>query len=84
MFKMVMARLVNDRCSQGDMVQFTNLLLASLAEYHLTASVRPYSSVSPILPKEIKERLPDILEYMPSQDEFESVDVRLKMPEPLS
>ena len=24
MFKMVMARLVNDRCSQGDVVQFTN------------------------------------------------------------
>ena len=58
MFDLVMARLVNDRCSQGDVVQFTNLLLVSLAEYHMTASVRPYSSVSPILPKEIDQRLP--------------------------
>ena len=79
MFEVVMARLVNDRCSQGDVVQFTNLLLASLTEYHLTASVRPYSSVGPILPKEIdSNRLPDISEYMPTEAEFASVDVRLK------
>ena len=75
---MVMARLVNDRCSHGDVVQFTSLLLVSLAEYHMTASMRPYSSVSPILPEEIDKRLPDISEYMPLEDEFASVDVRLK------
>ena len=78
MFEMIMARLVNDQCTQGDMVQFTNLLLASLTEYHLTASVRPYSSVNPILPKEIDKRLPNITEYMPSEAEFTSSDVRLK------
>ena len=32
MFEIIMARLINDQCSQGDMVQFTNLLLASVAE----------------------------------------------------
>ena len=78
MFEMIMACLVNDRCSQGDVVQFTNLLLASLAEYHMTTSVRPHSSMSPILPKEINKRLPDISEYMPPEDEFVLVDVRLK------
>ena len=78
MFEIIMARLVNDRCSQGDVVQFTNLLLASLAEYHMTASVRPPSSVGPILPKEIDKRLPDISKYMPPEDEFVTVDVRLK------
>ena len=56
MFEMIMASLVNDRCTQGDMVQFTNLLLASLTEYYLTASVRPYSSVIPILPKVIEKK----------------------------
>ena len=44
----------------------------------MTASVRPYSSVGPILPKEIDKRLPDISEYMPLEAEFTSVDVRLK------
>ena len=78
MFEMVMARLVKDQCTQGDVVQFTNLLLASLTEYHLTASVRPYSSVGPILPREIDRRLPVISEYMPSKDDFALVDVRLK------
>ena len=76
-FKMIMARLINDDCTQGD-VQFSNLLLVSITEYHLTASVRPYSSIGPILPKEIDQRLPHISEYMPPEDVFSTEDVRLK------
>ena len=44
----------------------------------MTASVRPPSSVGPILPKEIDKRLPAVSEYMPPEDELMTVDVRLK------
>ena len=77
-YKMIMAHLVNDDCTQGDVVQFSNLLLTSITEYHLTASVWPYSSVGLILPKEIDWRLPHISEYMPPEDVFSTEDVRLK------
>ena len=73
-----MAHLINDKCSQEDIVLFSNLWLAVITEYHLTASVQQYSSAGPILPKEIDQRLPHISEYKPLESKFQSVDVRTK------
>ena len=68
-YKMIMACLINNECTQGDVVQFSNLLLASMTEYHLTASVRQYSA---------GPSHPHITEYTPPEDEFSTVDISTK------
>ena len=61
------------QCSDQGIMQFTNLLLVCVNEYHLTRSIR---GCGPLLPPEIEGWLRDLKEYLPHNEAgFPSTDI---------
>ena len=53
-------------------------ILCMIAEYHMACVTRGSSVTSPILPREIEERLPLLAEYSLPEDQSGSTDVRVR------
>ena len=51
--------------------------LCMVAEYHLACMTRGSTVTSPILPGELKERLPPLTDYLPPEDSTSATDVRV-------
>ena len=64
-FKILRHHLSDKTCTKKDVIHLSNLLFASLNEYHFTAGCRAYSTVSMILPSKIEDQLPPEEDYLP-------------------
>ena len=53
-------------------------ILCMIAEYHMACMTRGSAVTSPILPRELAERLPPLADYAPSEDQSGATDVRIR------
>ena len=56
---------------------WTCQILCMIAEYHMACMTRGSAVTSPILPRELVERLPPLADYAPPEDQSGSTDVRV-------
>ena len=53
-------------------------ILCMIAEYHMACMTRGSTVTSPILPRELAERLPPLADYAPPEDPSGTTDVRIR------
>ena len=53
-------------------------ILCMIAEYHMACMTRGSAVTSPILPRELVERLPPLADYAPPEDQSGATDVRVR------
>ena len=53
-------------------------ILCMIAEYHMACVTRGSAVTSPILPRELAERLPPLADYAPPEDQSGATDVRVR------
>ena len=53
-------------------------ILCTIAEYHMACVTRGSAVTSPILPRELAERLPPLADYAPPEDQSGATDVRVR------
>ena len=53
-------------------------ILCMIAEYHMACVTRGSMVTSPILPRELTERLPPLADYAPPEDQSGTTDVRVR------
>ena len=53
-------------------------MLCMIAEYHMACVTRGSTVTSPILPRELAERLPPLADYAPPEDQSGATDVRVR------
>ena len=53
-------------------------ILCMIAEYHMACTTRGSAVTSPILPRELAERLPPLANYAPPEDQSGTTDVRIR------
>ena len=53
-------------------------MLCMIAEYHMACVTRGFLVTSPIVPRELEERLLPLADYAPSEDQSGSTDVRVR------
>ena len=53
-------------------------ILCMIAEYHMACVIRGSMVTSPILPRELMERLPPLADYAPPKDQSGATDVRVR------
>ena len=53
-------------------------ILCMIAEYHMACVTRGSTVTSPILPRELAERLPPLADYTPPEDQSGATDVRIR------
>ena len=53
-------------------------ILCMIAEYHMACMTRGSTVTSPILPRELAERLPPLADYAPPEDQSGATDVRIR------
>ena len=53
-------------------------ILCMIAEYHMACVTRGSTVTSPILPRELAERLPPLADYTPPEDQSGTTDVRIR------
>ena len=53
-------------------------ILCMIAEYHMACVTRGSAVTSPILPRELAERLPPLADYAPPEDQSSATDVRVR------
>ena len=53
-------------------------ILCMIAEYHMACVTRGSTVTSPILPRELAERLPPLADYAPPEDQSGATDVRVR------
>ena len=53
-------------------------ILCMIAEYHMACMTRGPAVTSPILPRELAERLPPLADYAPPEDQSGTTDIRVR------
>ena len=53
-------------------------ILCMIAEYHMACVTRGSAVTSPLLPRELAERLPPLADYAPPEDQTGTTDVRIR------
>ena len=53
-------------------------ILCMIAEYHMACMIRGSPVTSPIVPRELEERLPPLADYAPPEDQSGATDVRVR------
>ena len=53
-------------------------ILCMIAEYHMACMTRGSAVTSPLLPRELTERLPPLADYAPPEDQTGATDVRVR------
>ena len=53
-------------------------ILCMIAEYHMACVTRGSAVTSPLLPRELAERLPPLADYAPPEDQTGATDVRIR------
>ena len=53
-------------------------ILCMIAEYHMACVTRSFPVTSPIVPRELEERLPPLADYAPPEDRAGATDVRIR------
>ena len=71
-------RAYNTRDDPQTLSTWACQILCMIAEYHMACVTRGSAVTSPLLPRELAERLPLLADYAPPEDQTGATDVRIR------